>query len=305
MTPARVYSLPVDPDDLRALRDSWVTALEAERKSPETIRSYVMGVDRFLSWCAESDLSPDLTRSRVNAWISSLHADGVSPATARARQLAVRRLSAWLTEETHIPTDELVGIKPVKLDTKVTPALTGEQVSALLAACKGTRMQDFRDAAIFTVMLETGIRAGECAALKLTDVDVREKSLIVERGKGGKGRAVYLPPDSRLALDRYLRRGRKGHALADSPDLWVGERSKTFSYDSLHQALTKRARDAGVDGFHPHLLRHTFATRWLADGGSEGGLMSLAGWTRREMLDRYTRATASSRAMEEARRLRG
>jgi hypothetical protein len=37
--------------------------------------------------------------------------------------------------------------------------------------------------------------------------------------------------------------------------------------------------------------------------GSEGGLMSLAGWSRRDMIDRYTAHTAADRAAEEARRL--
>ena len=64
---------------------------------------------------------------------------------------------------------------------------------------------------------------------------------------------------------------------------------------------------AGIEGFHPHVLRHTAAQRWLsADGsadGSEGGLMAVAGWSRRDMLDRYTRATAAERAAEESRRL--
>ncbi|MEU9821626.1 tyrosine-type recombinase/integrase [Pseudonocardia alni] len=294
---------PFTADELRALRDSWVISLQAERKSPETIRSYVMGVDKFLTWCEDSGMSADLTRARVNTWITSL--GDLSPATARARQLAVRRFSAWLAEEGEIPADELVGIRAVKLDQKVTPALTDDQVAALLAACRGERLQDVRDAAIVTVMVETGIRAGECAALQLDHVDLANQSLTVIRGKGGKGRGVYLPPDSRRALDRYLRRGRRNHARGDSPALWVGERGKTFSYDSLHKALTKRGREAGIEGFHPHLLRHTFATNWLADGGSEGGLMSLAGWTRREMLDRYTRATATSRAIDEARKLRG
>jgi integrase/recombinase XerD len=35
------------------------------------------------------------------------------------------------------------------------------------------------------------------------------------------------------------------------------------------------------------VLRHTAAHRWLAAGGTEGGLMAVAGWSRRDMLDRY------------------
>ncbi|MFP5022047.1 tyrosine-type recombinase/integrase [Pseudonocardia phyllosphaerae] len=295
---------PLDSSDLRTLLVSWNTSLKAERKSPETIRSYAFGVERFLRWCEERDLSPDLTRSRVRTWTEDLLSDGVSAATARTRQLAIRRFSAWLAEEDEIPTDELVGIKPIKLDQKITPALTDDEVSALVRACRGTRMQDYRDTALVRLMVDTGIRAGECANLRLSDVRIPDETVIVRGGKGGKDRVMYLPAETQRALDRYLRKGRRGHVREGSDALWVGERGKTFSYDSLHKTLRKRADAAGLVDFHPHVLRHTFATNWLTDGGSEGSLMALAGWTRREMLDRYTRSTASARAMDEARRLR-
>jgi len=44
-------------------------------------------------------------------------------------------------------------------------------------------------------------------------------------------------------------------------------------------------------------------SRWLVKGGSKGGLMDVAGWTRPDMLTRYTAARASARAAEEALRL--
>jgi integrase/recombinase XerD len=125
----------------------------------------------------------------------------------------------------------------------------------------------------------------------------------VRRGKGGRGRAVPFGPQTSRALDRYLR-ARRSHRLADTPALWLGDRGKAFSYDALHKTLGERARAAGIEGFRPHRLRHTAAHRWLAAGGSEGGLMAVAGWTRPDMLLRYTRAQASARAATEARALR-
>jgi integrase len=76
-----------------------------------------------------------------------------------------------------------------------------------------------------------------------------------------------------------------------------------LGYNGLDKAMKVRARQAGVPGFHLHLLRHTAASRWLSAGGSEGGLMAVAGWRSREMLDRYTRATAAERAAAESRSL--
>ena len=56
-------------------------------------------------------------------------------------------------------------------------------------------------------------------------------------------------------------------------------------------------------GYPQSHLRHTAAHRWLAKGGSDAGLMAIAGWNRTGMLIRYTRARASERAADESRRL--
>lgn len=124
----------------------------------------------------------------------------------------------------------------------------------------------------------------------------------MRRGKGGTGRIVPLAPEVASAVDRYVR-ARKTHRLAASPALWVGDRGKGFTYDALHKTLALRADRAGVVGFHPHMLRDTAAHRWLVAGGLEGGLMAVAGWTRPDMLLRYTHARASARAADEAQRL--
>ncbi len=193
-------------------------------------------------------------------------------------------------------------MKAPKLDTQVIEPLTSDQLKALIKACAGRDLRERRDEALLRFMFETGARAGEVAVLAVGDINLAAGTAIVRRGKGGKGRVVPFGPETALAIDRYLR-VRRTHRLADSDGLWLGDRGKAFSYDALHKSLGMRAQMAGVTGFHPHLLRHTAAHRWLAAGGSEGGLMAVAGWTRPDMLLRYTRAQASARAGEEARKL--
>lgn len=288
--------------DLAALLPSWELYLRAERKSPATIKAYGDGVRRFLGWCAETGHEPVLDRPTVAAFVAALLDEGAEPATARSRQLALRRFSAWLVEEGEADADAVAGMKPPRLDAKVVQPLTDDDLRLLLKACAGPDFRDRRDEALVRFMVETGVRAGEAAALQLADVDLAHGTVVVRRGKGGKGRVVPIGPQTARAIDRYLRL-RRSHRLAALPGLWLGERGKGFTYDALHKSLSGRAEAAGLVGFHPHLLRHTAAHRWLAAGGSEGGLMAVAGWTRPDMLLRYTRAQAEARAADEARRL--
>lgn len=288
--------------DLRDLLISWELALRAERKSPATVKSYGDGVRAFLSWCESTGQPAALTRARVRGFVDALLVDGAKASTAVSRQLAVRRFSAWLTDEGEIPADDLLGLKAPKLDREVIEPLTDAQLKAMLNACKGLDpFRDKRDEALLRLMFTTGMRAGEAVALKISDLNLTKNPphVVVRRGKGGKGRTVPLAPEVALAIDRY-RRLRRAHRLSDTDDLWLGDRGKAFSYDALHKTLRMRADMAGVTGFHPHLLRHTAAHRWLAKGGSEGGLMAVAGWSTADMLQRYTRARAEERAITEA-----
>lgn len=290
-----------DPD-LAALAESWLVHLRAERKSPATLRIYRAGVRAYLAWCAENGQPAILDRNLLAAFTADLLDLGAEPATAQARHLAVRRFGRWLAAEGELATDPLAGMRPPKLDAKVVPVLSDDQLRRLVKACEGKTLRDRRDEALVRLMLETGLRAGEVVALRLEDVDVGGGTLLVRRGKGGAGRLVPFSAQTARALDRYLRL-RRGHVLADTSALWLGERSQGLHYDGLYRALRKRAVTAGIPRFSPHQLRHTAASRWLAAGGSEGGLMAVAGWRRRDMIDRYAAATRASRAIEEARGL--
>jgi integrase/recombinase XerD len=288
--------------DLSALLPSWELFLRAERKSPATVKSYGDGVRRFLEWCSVNDRPAELSRANLTGFVAGILEQGAEPATARTRHLAVRRFSAWLTEEGEQATDPLLGLKGPKIDQKVVEPLTDDQLRLLIKACSGPAMWDRRDEALVRFMLETGARAGEVIALQVDDLDLAAGTAVVRRGNGGKGRVVPFGPQTGRAIDRYLRM-RRTHRLAHQPVLWLGDRGKAYSYSGLHKGLKERAAKAGIDGFNPHRLRHTAAHRWLAAGGSEMGLMAVAGWARPDMLLRYTKAQASARAAEEARKL--
>lgn len=288
--------------DLHSLLTSWTVHLRAERKSPATIESYTTGVRLFLAYCASEGYPAVLDRPTVNAFIAGLLDSGAEAATARSRQLSVRRFSAWCAEEGETDRDELIGLKPPKLDVKVVPRLTDDQCRALIKACAGREFIDRRDEAMVRFMLETTARCGEVLAIGTADIDITRGLAVIRRGKGGKGRLVPFGAQTGRALDRYLR-VRRTHRLAELPAFWLGGGGQRFGYHGLNMALGRRSRMAGIEGFHPHVLRHTAAQRWLSAEGSEGGLMAIAGWSRRDMLDRYTAATASERAADEARRL--
>lgn len=278
--------------DLQDLLDSWVISLKAEHKSPNTVRAYATAVRLYISAGHEN-----LDKHSVREWLASI----AHPTTANLKARAIKRFSAWLAEEGETDGDVLLGMKaPAPADAEV-PKLTNDEVRALIAAC-GNDFRGRRDAALIQFGLETGCRAEEVLSLRLDDLDMTRQTAYVRRGKGGKPRIVPFGPGAAQRLDRYLRARRK-HPRSGSPWLWVSDKSEHLSYQGMQSALYARARQAGVRHFHYHRLRHTMASSWLHAGGTEGGLMTIAGWKSRDMIDRYVKDAAVENALAEARRL--
>ncbi|MGO9143391.1 MAG: tyrosine-type recombinase/integrase [Streptosporangiaceae bacterium] len=287
--------------DLAGLLASWRRHLEAERKSPHTIKTYTDGVTAFLAWCDQEGRPRLLDEDTVVDWVNSIHAAGRSGSTAVARQAAVRRFSKWLARKGHIDADRLRDLDKPKLDEPAIVAVTDDQLRALLGTCKGTAFHHVRDRAAITFMFETGVRAAELTGMTTADVNL-DARLAVIRGKGGRGRLVRFSPQCNAALDDYVHLRRR-HRLAPGTAFWLGGDGRGFGYYGLYNAIQRRGARIGLPDLHPHQLRSTSAVRWLRKGGSATGLMAQAGWASVDMLRRYIRAAESELAAEEADRL--
>jgi site-specific recombinase XerD len=299
----------VTPAELAALLPSWELHLRAERKSEGTVKTYMDGARPFLSWCASGGRDP-LDRESLRTWTTELLDAGRTASTAKTRLMGVRHFARWLAEEGEIEANPFEKVRPPKVDDPVIPVLTDDQLRALIKACEPpsdartglSSLRHRRDEAIVRLMVETGARAGEIINMTTGDLDLTAKVATIQRGKGGKGRRVPFGAQAARALDRYLR-VRRLHKLAETPALWLGDRGRGLAYNGLYWALEQRAKAAGIEGLHPHVLRHTSTSRWLAAGGSETGAMAMHGWSSPAMLQRYGKADRERRAIEEARSL--
>jgi site-specific recombinase XerD len=293
--------------DLRDLTEGFVIALSAANRSEKTEKAYRLGIGQYIAWCEANGKPVVMDRAQVQAWMVDMRDRGLAPNTVAQRLAGVRQLSKWMTDPAEggvLDADPLLRLNAPKVDTAITPVLTEDQLKAMLKACQGPEFRDRRDEAMVRLMAETGARVNEVLGLDVTDIDLPRGLAYIRRGKGGKGRIVPFGPQTAKAMDRYLR-ARRTHPGADMDAAFLTARQRRRLADhGLRRTIGQRAEAAGIDNFHPHMFRHTAASRWLAAGGSEGGLMAVAGWSDRAMLDRYVRATAAERAATESRNLR-
>jgi len=282
---------------------SFCRALKAEGARPWTLTTYTSAANVLGVFLRQRGLATEpaaITRQSLEEFLSDQLANH-QPATAANRYRAMRRFFGWLEAEGEIDASPMTWMRSPRVPVKPPEVVDDATITLLLRSCNGGTFEDRRDAAILSLLVDTGMRRSECAGIRLEDVDLDRQTVSVT-GRGSRTRSVPFGAQAARSLDRYLR-VRPGHPRAASEMLWLGHVG-AIQPNGVYQIVERRARLAGIEQrLRPHLFRHTMAHKWLSAGGEEGDLMRIAGWSSRSMLDRYGAAEPEDRARAAHRRL--
>ena len=233
------------------LRQRFVEDLQLRNRSPRTIESYVRQVKAFATHFGRSPehLGPD----EVREYQLHLLQRKVSWSAFNQCLCAVRFLYGTTLGRPEMPERLCFGRRP----KRIPRVLSREEVRELLA-CLPQRSQRV----LLTTIYATGLRISEALALSVADIDSRQLTILVARGKGNKQRLDPLSPKLLEELRAWWRTHRHPQWIfpGKGPD-------QRMTAKAIQKACQQAAARAGLKpGVSPHTLRHTYATELLEAG---------------------------------------
>ena len=227
------------------------------------LRSYLAGLRR------EGITRPDqVTRERIEEHIRRLRESGLAISSVERAVSAIKGFHRFMVAERISITHPAADLPLPKKPDRLPDVISREQAAALLDQPFPATASGQRDHAIVEVLYGCGLRVSELVGLDERDVFLGEEVLRVF-GKGAKERVVPIIGAAARALGTYLREGR-GELVGRRPTsaVFLNVRGDRISRQSIHAIVERYGRVAGIDGLHPHTLRHSFATH-LLEGGAD------------------------------------
>ncbi|MGI6578392.1 MAG: tyrosine recombinase XerC [Eubacteriales bacterium] len=232
-----------------------------------SIRDIDLDFVKSISLTDVYDFLSYLSREREIRYNSSESGIGLS-AASRARKVAtIKSFYKYLTLKAGLlDTNPVLNLDTPKLKKNLPRYLSENESIELLKAVEGKNKD--RDYCIITLFLNCGLRISELISLNVNDI--REDSLRVEFGKGGKVRILYLNDACREAIDRWLevRSNMTGLSGDAKKALFVTRQNTRISKSAVHLLVKKALLQAGLDPsrYSSHKLRHTAATLMRKSG---------------------------------------
>jgi len=290
---------------------------KAEDKSPKTVAWYSANLKSFHNYLKSRHL-PDtmdnidikvlrqyvlylLKKNKYHGHpITPEKAEPVSAATVHGHVRTLRAFFNWLVAEGFIEASPARDLKPPKVCRKVVSTLSDEEIRAILGVLAPVNSSNARNQTIVMLLLDTGLRMGELINLKMGDVHMNE-GLLKVMGKGKKERIVPMGSNAQRALQRYLFRYRHKPFHLGIDNVFLSVLGKPLTENSMKLIFSRLAKKSGVVRLHAHLCRHTFATRFLINGGDVCTLQQILGHSTLEMVRHYVNLATNHVAIQQQR----
>lgn len=232
--------------------ERYLMEMEDNGRSSNTIKNYNFYLGRFITYIEDLQVTSQNCHEIIKDYKSHL---------TRTRKLALSSVKTEIEIVKRFLIHEgfdCQGVETPKLDDKAPKYLNPGEVESLLNAPKG--VYERRDKAILSLLYYSGLRVSELVKLNIEDVNFRQGTIQIKRGKGGSARAGFTHPKTIEKIESMLLT-----RTDKNPALFTNRTGGRLSVRSVQRIVKKAGKRAGLQSkeVSPHVLRHSIAVNLL------------------------------------------
>lgn len=275
--------------------DEFMLFCRSRQLREKTMNSYEQTLRLFEKWCWERfqiENVDQITESVVRRYINDLMERGKysfytddkrkninyperrrdfrSPISITTINNYIRNLRVffnWLERDYLLVKNPMKKVRQLKNNRKAKDFISDEDFKHLIGQLDKSYFSEHRDLVMIILMIDTGMRLGECSLLLVEDLNLAKKQILLraENTKGRKDRIVFFSPKTESILRRWLQFKDR---YAESGYLFpVKHNGASISASNFETNFKKYLKRAGLnEHISPHCLRNNFAKRCLMNG---------------------------------------
>lgn len=246
--------------------DMFLYEQRVRNNAKATLEYYTSNLGSFMDFVGADESVEILDISIYKDYIIYLQNSGTLKATSiNTNMRAVKAFYNWLIDEEAIG-DCSRKLKLIKQRREEIIPLTDDEIRTLLNCFDTSELLELRNKCLVMVMLDSGLRRAETTRLRCSDVDLKQRTLLVN-GKCDKQRIVPIGENCAQVLQEYSDRMSERRQKKNEP-FFTDRFGNVLDVNAIDNVMQKLKERTGIDRLRCHLLRHTFATLYIVDGGN-------------------------------------
>ena len=269
----------MQPVRIRDAHKAFTDYLKGKKHSNATILAYGKDIDQLASFLEELDKHNihDVSKDDIEAFLAKMAGKGYTPKSVSRKLNSTRTFYRFLKINEMLTDDPSLLVSHPRYELAPPRILKPTEYRALRDAARN----DPRMYAIIELLLQTGIRIGELAALKLEDI--QGDQLHISPIEKHEERMVPLNKPAKDALNRYL----ASRPQVSDTHVFITKSGKPFLVRNIRTAIERYFRLAGIEEAKVNDLRHTFVAHHIKHGVSLVLLSKILGHKRISTTERY------------------
>ena len=262
-----------------------------------TIISYKYDINQFNNFIKKKKKSfKSIIKKDILDFLENLKLKNVKNKTKSRKIFALKRFYRFLISERIIKNNPMEKIDIPKSEDTLSITLSVDQIEKILkfVSKKKNSYIDIRSNLIIELLYSTGIRVSELISIKINNIDLKRKKILIdppEKGKSRKERMTFFGDQTKEVIEKYLEFRKIYFKKKDSPWLFPSKNTNDFLtrrrvLQIMHNLADKIQIDKNL--MHPHSFRHAFGNHLLNSGADIRVVQKLLGHSSIITTQKYT-----------------